>query len=86
MTDRTKPRSPATLWSAGYGLAAVGIVFMVVGIGAIEGFLGGLLAGAGFALTLIGVLRLAATAGWLGSRKRSGDDESWWLPSRDGDR
>ncbi|GAA1830102.1 hypothetical protein [Agromyces salentinus] len=84
MTDRTKSRSRATRWSAGYGLVAVGIILMLVGIGPVEGFVGGMLAGAGFALTLLGAVGLAATAGWLGSRTASG--EGWWLPSRDGDR
>jgi hypothetical protein len=84
MTDRTRPRSRATRWSTGYGLIAVGIAFMILGIGPVEGFVGGMLAGAGFALTLLGVVGLAATAGWLGARRASG--EGWWLPSRDGDR
>lgn len=89
MSERTKSRPSTARWSSGFGLVAVGTLLIIVGIGPVEGFVGGMLAGVGFALTLIGVVRLAAISGWLGSHGGGGDggtDSGWWLPSRDRDR
>lgn len=83
MVERTKRHRP-TAWSAGYGLITVGIIFNTIGIAVLDGFAGGLVVGAGVAITLLGVVRLAATAGWL--RSRNGERGDWWLPSRDDER
>lgn len=67
-------------------LIAVGAVALFVGIGAdLNGFLGGMLQGAGFAVAVLGAYFLGMLHGANDSVAR-GEEPEAWLPSRDGGR
>lgn len=63
---------------------AIGAISLVVGLG-LDGFVGGMLQGAGLALVLLGVYGLGLHHRSDRSAAR-GEEPQTWLPSRDGER
>lgn len=72
-TSARSPRMPVAA-----SLVVVGIGLLTI-LGSWEGFVGGMVSGAGIALVLLGVAIMGRADRWMWR-----GDEEWWLPSRDG--
>ena len=72
--------------AAGAGLVAIGMALSLLSRFA-DGFVQGLLLGAGLMMLVIGVITLSARVrGQLRGLDEDGEGSGTWLPSRDGDR
>lgn len=71
-------------------MLAVGIALVAVVGNLVDGFVGGLVQGAGIGLILVGTFVMSHFLRRGSRRAKGGDDESGrdglWLPSQDGDR